>query len=89
MDTLNAFETLAQKVELILEKYETVVKDKEAIEQRMSNAKSSRVYEHMYTPYSFGSHIFCESLGRYGLPFYYNNIDNFTFSSIIHNCSQA
>ena len=36
MDTLNAFETLAQKVELILEKYETVVKDKEAIEQRMS-----------------------------------------------------
>jgi hypothetical protein len=36
MDALNAFETLAQKVELILEKYEAVLKDKEAIERRMS-----------------------------------------------------
>ena len=40
MDTLNAFDTLAQKVELIIEKYETVVKEKEAIEQADSRART-------------------------------------------------
>jgi len=36
MDTLNAFEILAQKVERILVKYEAVVKDKEVIEQQIA-----------------------------------------------------
>jgi len=36
MDTLNAFDKLAQKVERILEKYETVVKDKESLEQQIA-----------------------------------------------------
>ena len=42
MDTLNAFEILAQKVELILEKYETVVKDKEAIAQQIAFHENER-----------------------------------------------
>ena len=42
MDTLNAFETLAQKVERILEKYETVVKDKETIEQQIAFQEKER-----------------------------------------------
>ena len=42
MDTLTAFDTLAQKVELIIEKYEAVVKEKKAIEQQIS----VRTHEH-------------------------------------------
>jgi len=42
MDTLNAFEILAQKVERILVKYEAVVKDKEVIEQQIALHEKER-----------------------------------------------
>jgi len=45
MDTLNAFDTLAQKVELIIEKYETAVKEKEAIEKQI--AERAQDYDQM------------------------------------------
>ena len=37
MDTLNAFETLAQKVETVLEKYEAALKEKEQIQQQLDS----------------------------------------------------
>lgn len=40
MDTLNAFEALAEKVERIVEKYETAVRDKEQIQQQLDSQKN-------------------------------------------------
>jgi chromosome segregation ATPase len=40
MDTLNAFEALAEKVERIVEKYETAVREKEILQQQLTAQKS-------------------------------------------------
>lgn len=42
MDTLNAFEALAEKVERIVEKYEVAIRDKEEIQQQLIARQSEQ-----------------------------------------------